>query len=40
MNGAPGRSSGGPGGDGGSTATVLTDDRDTEASDVLEHLAS
>jgi 4-hydroxy-3-methylbut-2-enyl diphosphate reductase len=40
MNGAPGRSSGGPEGDGGSTATVLTDDRDTEASDVLEHLAS
>jgi 4-hydroxy-3-methylbut-2-en-1-yl diphosphate reductase len=40
MNGGPGPSSGGPDGDAGATATVLTDDRETVASDVLEHLAS
>jgi 4-hydroxy-3-methylbut-2-en-1-yl diphosphate reductase len=40
MNGGPGQSSSGLDGDAAATATVLTDDRETVASDVLEHLAS
>jgi 4-hydroxy-3-methylbut-2-enyl diphosphate reductase len=39
INAAPERPPGGADGTGGTVGTVLTDDRDTEASDVLEHLA-